>query len=91
MNSRMHIVVYGDVHGVGFRFTAIKIARDLGLTGWTRNNEDGSVEIIAEGPKSKLENLATWVKSGPPLAKVEKIKVDWGLVTGEFSAFDVEY
>ena len=89
--EQVRIVVFGDVHGVGFRFTAIKIARDLGLTGWTKNRSEGSVEIIAEGLKDKLDNLVTWAKKGPPLAKIEKIKIDWGSATGEFSSFEVEY
>ena len=89
--ERVHLIISGDVQAVGFRFTAIEVARDLGLVGWVRNNPDGTVEIVAEGPKEKLENLITWAKSGPFLAKVENVKVDWEQATGEFSGFGARY
>jgi len=89
--GRVQIVVYGEVHYVGFRFSTIEVARDLGLTGWVRNNPDGTVEIVAEGEKGKLENLVTWAKRGPMLAKVENVKVEWREASGEFENFDVEY
>ncbi len=89
--QRVQIIVFGEVHYVGFRFSTIEVARDLALVGWVKNEPEGTVQIVAEGPKNKLENLATWAQQGPSLAKVEKIKVDWGLATGEFSDFEVEY
>ena len=85
--QRVKIIIFGDVHGVGFRFSAIQLARDLELNGWVRNNSDGSVEIVAEGEKEKLKNLITWAKKGPPLSEVEKIDVSWSNATGEFSGF----
>jgi acylphosphatase len=89
--ERVHLVISGDVQAVGFRFTAIEVARDLGLVGWVRNNPDGTVEIAAEGPKEKLENLLTWAKKGPTLARVDDVKLEWGKATGEFEDFDVRY
>ena len=89
--ERVHLVISGDVQAVGFRFTAIEVARDLGLIGWVRNNPGGRVEIVAEGPKEKLENLLTWAKSGPTLARVDDIKVAWEKATGEFTNFDACY
>lgn len=89
MKVRVNLKILGDVHGVGFRYSTIEIARDLELVGFVRNNLDGSVEILAEGEKEKLENLITWAKKGPPLSKVEKIDVSWSNATGEFSGFGV--
>jgi len=89
--ERIHLIISGDVQGVGFRFTAIEVARDLGLTGWVRNNPDGTVEMIAEGEKEKLENLLTWAKKGPMLARAAEVKVEWGKATGEFSGFEARY
>ena len=79
------------MQGVGFRFRAIEVARDLGLAGWVRNNPDGRVEIVAEGEKDILQNLITWSKKGPPAAVVEKALVTWQKATGEFEAFTVKY
>jgi len=89
--ERAHLIISGDVHGVGYRFTAIEVARDLGLTGLVRNNPDGSVEIVAEGPREKLENLITWAKKGPPLARVDDAKINWQQASGEFDTFEVNY
>jgi len=89
--ERVHLIISGDVQGVGFRFTAIEVARGLDLTGWVKNCPDGSVEIVAEGPREKLENLITWAKKGPALAKVEDVKIRWETATGEFSSFEARY
>ena len=89
--ERVSVQVFGDVHYVGFRFSTIEVARDLGLTGWVKNEPGGSVQIVVEGEKEKLENLITWAKKGPTLARVEKIDVRWEKATGEFSSFDVSY
>jgi len=89
--DRIHFFVFGSVQGVGFRFTTIEKARNLGLVGWARNNPDGSVEIIAEGSKEKLEKLAIWAKKGPFLANVEKIETSWEKAIGGFTSFDVKY
>ncbi|OGY26534.1 MAG: hypothetical protein A2Z24_00220 [Candidatus Woykebacteria bacterium RBG_16_44_10] len=89
--QKVQITVFGDVQAVGFRFTAIEVARGLGLTGWVRNNRDGSVQIVAEGQKEPLENLITWAKKGPPLARVDEIKTEWQEATGEFYEFQVSY
>jgi len=91
MNEKVHLIIKGDVQGVGFRFRAIEIARDLGLTGWVKNNPDDSVEIVAEGEKDALQNLITWSKKGPPVAKVSNLQITWQKATGEFEAFTVKY
>ena len=75
--KRLHLLISGDVTGVGFRLSAVYIARDLGLTGWVRNTPAGGVEIIAEGPEEKLENFVTWAHKGPPIARVDRVKVEW--------------
>ncbi len=89
--ERVNIKVFGAVHYVGFRFSTIEVARDLGLIGWVKNEPDSTVQIVAEGKKEQLENLVTWAKKGPSLAKVEKVDVEWSGATGEFSSFDVSY
>ena len=88
--ERVHLIISGDVTGVGFRFSTIQIARELGLTGWVRNTEN-AVEIVAEGPRDKLENLVTWVHKGPPLAQVEKVDIDWQEATGDLPAGKVGF
>ena len=54
---RVHIIFSGTVQGVGFRFTVQKYALVLGLKGWVKNLSNGSVEVLLEGPKQRLQEL----------------------------------
>ncbi len=72
MNA-VRILVTGLVQGVFFRAEAKKKADQLGLTGWVRNCEDGSVEVHAEGPMEKLRELEEWCRRGPTAAVVEHV------------------
>ena len=74
---QVHIHIYGRVQGVFFRSSAKDMAGKLDLVGWVRNNPDGSVEVLAYGPKGRLEEFIKWCKVGPPGAFVEKIDTDW--------------
>ncbi len=69
--------VTGRVQGVFFRASAQEEARELGLKGWAKNLADGSVEVYAEGNKSRIEEMVEWCRQGPPSAKVERVNVDW--------------
>ncbi len=73
-NSRLEAVVKGRVQGIGYRLFVKSKAESLGLKGYAKNNADGSVEVIAEGPVEKLENLLNELKKGPFLARVDEIK-----------------
>jgi acylphosphatase len=52
-----HIYYAGYVQGVGFRYTATQLARDLKLTGWVRNLSDGRVEVLVQGSKDQVEKF----------------------------------
>ena len=67
------IRIYGKVQGVFFRANTLRTATELGVWGWVRNEEDGSVSIAAEGPKAKLDKLISWCKHGPAYAHVEQV------------------
>lgn len=88
-SSRLRLIASGRVQGVFFRANAAHTARGLGVRGWVRNRAEGTVEIVAEGPRSALERLLEWAKNGPPQARVDQIHADWSAATGEFSAFEV--
>ena len=89
--ERLQAVVTGLVQGVNFRnYTRGEAAR-LGLGGWVRNQRDGSVEVLAEGPRPALEQLLAWLHHGPPAAQVDSVKAEWRLATGEFRRFDVRW
>lgn len=75
-------MIRGRVHGVGYRATTIDEARRLGLAGWVRNRVDGSVEVLAEGTRAKLELFLAYLHRGPRGAKVESVTTDWEDVHG---------
>ncbi len=68
-------VVVGRVQGVGFRDTTELRARMLGLAGWVRNADDGSVLIHAEGAKRELDELVSFLHEGPPAARVDAVEL----------------
>ena len=70
------VVVRGLVQGVAFRhFTKVR-ARELGLGGWVQNQDEGSVEVWAEGPRDKVEALVAWLRRGPPAAAVTRVEIE---------------
>lgn len=54
---RRHIIFNGRVQGVGFRYRAVYAARGLGVTGWVKNNWDGSVEMEAQGTEEQIHQM----------------------------------
>jgi acylphosphatase len=75
--------VEGDVQGVFFRSETRERARSRGLTGWVRNESDGSVQAVFEGGREAVESLVRWCERGPRGARVEDIRVDWEHPRGE--------
>ncbi len=86
---RYHLIIKGKVQGVGYRMSAYDAAIDLGLTGWVRNLHDGSVEVIAESNKEKLEQFVSWAKLGPMYATVSEVISEEHTATGEFERFNI--
>ncbi len=91
MKKRCHIFVSGLVQGVFFRATTESVAKKLGLKGWVKNTKDGRVEILVEGEEEKIKELIEWAREGPPLARVEKVSVEWEEFKGDFDDFQVRY
>ena len=89
MNGRIHIMVYGRVQGVFFRQNAKELASELGIKGYSRNLEDGSVEIVAEGHHQKLDKLIEFCKKGPKGASVESTKITYDEYKNEFEDFEI--
>jgi acylphosphatase len=88
---RASLRIRGKVQGVFFRESARIEASRLGLTGWVRNREDGSVEAVAEGEPATLEEFIRWCHRGPPAARVTDVERVDGEPTGEFRTFHVEH
>lgn len=67
------MVVEGHVQGVGYRWFVRESARRLGLSGWVRNRDDGSVELEAEGAAEVLETFVGELRTGNPTARVDRL------------------
>ncbi|HIQ13232.1 MAG TPA: acylphosphatase [Thermoprotei archaeon] len=88
---RAYIRVYGRVQGVFYRANTRNKARELGLKGYVRNLSDGSVEAVVEGDKDKVEKLLEWMRIGPPMAKVDRVIVEYQEYKGDFKDFTIKY
>ena len=69
-------VARGRVQGVFLRDTTVRKAEEIGVFGWVRNAEDGSVRVHAEGPEAAVEELVRFLREGPPAARVEEVEVE---------------
>ncbi|MBM3135668.1 MAG: acylphosphatase [Chloroflexi bacterium] len=87
--ARLRAIVHGYVQGVGFRYFVVRQANALGLTGYVRNRWDGSVEVLAEGPRPDLESLLALLRRGPSEAEVERVDFSWDTYSGQFGRFDI--
>ena len=87
--ARLDAVVVGRVQGVGFRAFVLDVAHELELAGWVRNEPDGSVRCVAEGPRPLLEELEARLREGPWGARVERVVATWTAPFGEAPGFRI--
>ena len=76
--KHLNITIRGKVQGVSFRVTTKAVANQLGITGFIKNQIDGSVYAEAEGEDFELDNFVDWCHEGPEGAQVEKVEVTQG-------------
>ncbi|MEM3341636.1 MAG: acylphosphatase [Thermoplasmata archaeon] len=86
--ARAHIIFYGVVQGVGFRYSARSLASRLGLDGWVRNLPDGTVEAVVEGRKKVIGDFVQGCRDFS-FADVTDVKVSWDEYKGEFRGFEI--
>ena len=79
------------VQGVGFRFTAERIAVSQNLRGWVRNVRDGRVEVVCEGEEATLVDFLDKMKNGPMRSYINDVKVKWQEATNEFTDFTIKF
>jgi len=87
--KRAKVIITGDVQGVFFRHHAEKEANKLGLSGWCRNEPDGSVFIIIEGDKKSVDKYIKWCMQGSPVSTVENVEVMEEKYTGTEIGFEI--
>ena len=88
--KNIQITVSGRVQGVGFRWSAVNKAEQLGIKGFVRNMYDGSVFIEAEADEISLDHFSIWCHKGPSFARVEKVDTTPGIVKN-YTSFSVRH
>jgi acylphosphatase len=83
-------LVRGRVQGVGFRWFVEREAHILGIAGWVRNNDDGSVEVLAQGTRAQLLGLHSRLREGPRAARVDSVDVSEATPVNGMSSFRIE-
>ncbi len=71
----LHVRISGRVQGVFYRVWTRGTATDLGLSGWVKNNQDGSVDAVFSGATEKVDEMLELCRSGPPESLVNKIEI----------------
>lgn len=71
MNKKYKVI--GKVQGVFFRKSTQQKAHELGIKGWVRNEEDGSVMTVVQGNDAQLQSMEDWLKVGPERAEVKQL------------------
>jgi len=86
---QLHANIHGRVQGVSFRYYTVLRADELGVYGWGRNLPDGTVEVVAEGMREQLAQLAEFLQAGPSGARVVRVDMEWRQATGQFTDFTI--
>ena len=84
----LRVRVHGVVQGVFFRDGCATEARRLGVTGWVRNEDDGTVMVHVEGEPHAVGAVLDWCRSGPPRAEVDRVEQEDAEAQG-FTDFEV--
>lgn len=87
--KQFHLLIQGDVQGVGFRSWVRREAQKLHLVGWVKNREDESVEVVAQGTETDVQHMTELCKKGPEVAWVEKVEVREESVDKDLFVFEV--
>ncbi len=85
----VHISVYGEVQGTGFRNWTKEQADKLNLSGWTRKASDGSIEIFSQGEEEKINDFVSICWDGPNMAFIDEVLVKDTNPDDSFSAFEI--
>ena len=88
--QRRHVVYTGRVQGVGFRFTCRHIAQSHAVTGFVKNLDDGSVQLVAEGAPEALDRFVAAIAERMG-SNIRQAEASSGSPTGQFASFEIAY
>lgn len=84
----LEVKITGRVQGVGFRVATVRHGHMLGITGWVRNADDGSVEALLQGPHDHIDRMLSWLHVGPPGARVHEVSSQEAFTERRFDRFE---
>lgn len=87
---QLDATVRGHVQGVSFRYYTQQRATQLGLVGWVANKPDGTVRVVAEGEEAALDELLSFLRQGPPAARVDSVQVNRLPASGKWEQFRIQ-
>ena len=90
MKKQIHAYYSGRVQGIGFRYTAEDVARDLGVCGWVKNLPDGRVEVLAEQEEDNLKEFLEKINNFFS-RYIQDVDIEWSIATGEFKDFGLRF
>jgi acylphosphatase len=85
--TRLTAWVHGQVQGVGFRWWTRSRALELGLTGYAKNQADGRVLVVAQGPRALCERLLELLGGGTTPGSVDNVVADWSAPDPQIRGF----
>ena len=88
--TRARVIIHGFVQGVFFRYSTRERAAAFRLKGWVKNNFDGTVEAVFEGPEEDVGKMVKWCGRGPSGARVDRVELAWDEPAGEFDTFEIK-
>lgn len=89
--TQIECVVYGTVQGVGFRAYVQEAALSLGLVGYVRNEENGTVFVCAQGTPERLREFIEYLNEGPVTAAVDEVAVRWQSAQRQYDDFVIDW
>ena len=91
MKKQLHVYFSGTVQGVGFRYTAERLASGMGVGGWVKNLPDGRVELLCEGEEDRLAELLRKITGGIMREYISDTDAAWSGAAGELQDFEIRH
>ncbi|MFH1454391.1 MAG: acylphosphatase [Armatimonadota bacterium] len=88
---QIHLIINGDVQGVGYRYFARSVASKYNLTGYVKNLNDGTVEAVIEGEEDNVNKAIDELRQGPPGAYVTSVDMQWKAPTSFYNSFSIKF
>jgi acylphosphatase len=88
---KMEVLFSGRVQGVGFRYTARRMAESFRVTGFVRNLMNGDVELVAEGSEQELVDFLNEIKDSHLGRYITRERLSWAAATDKYKTFRISY